>query len=170
MVIYGSWGLLMFLEPLSKCSGGFYIFFITIHPVTFISVDDSTFLQHRIFVLRSHQEVSHGITSFEVDLHPMFVACSFQAFTQPLVIWHHYVRVLVALLVVCIVVIFSLWFLWAGVCILIFTLFTAHTRYLHLVKTLCKWSSSCCSSSGLEYMVLALWWRVPITLYFDEMV
>ena len=49
------WGLLMFLEPLSKCSGGFpYIFFMTLHPIIFISVDDSTFLQYRIFVLWSH--------------------------------------------------------------------------------------------------------------------
>ena len=57
MVIYGGWDLLMFLEPLSKCSGRLsYIFFITLHPFTFISVDDPTFLQHRIFVLRGHQE------------------------------------------------------------------------------------------------------------------
>ena len=82
MVKYGGWGLLIFLEPLSKCSGGFsYIFFITLHPVTFISVDDSTLFQHRIIVLGSHQEASDGIASFEVDLHSIFVACSFQTFT-----------------------------------------------------------------------------------------
>ena len=44
MVKYGGWDILMLPEPLSICSGGFsYIFFITLHPVTFISVDDSTF-------------------------------------------------------------------------------------------------------------------------------
>ena len=33
----GGWGLLMFLEPLSKCSGGFpHIFLIILHPVTFV--------------------------------------------------------------------------------------------------------------------------------------
>ena len=90
MVIYGGSGLLMLLEHLSKCSGGFsYIFFITLHPVTFISVDDSTFLQYRILVLWSNQEVSDGNASFKMDLHPMLVACSLQAFTQPFVIWYH---------------------------------------------------------------------------------
>ena len=101
MVIYGGWGLLMFLEPLSKCPGGFsYIFSITLHPVTFISVDDSTFLQPRIFVLWSHQEVSDGVASFKIDLHSMFIACSLHAFPQPFVIWHHYVWILVTPLVV----------------------------------------------------------------------
>ena len=82
-------------EPICKCSGGYtYIFLVTLHPVRFLSVDDSTFGQHRIFVLRSHQEASNGIASFEVNLHSIFVACSFQTFTQPFVIWYHYVRVL----------------------------------------------------------------------------
>ena len=62
VVKYGGWSLLMFLEPLSKCSRGFlYIFFITLHAVTFVSVDDSTLLHHRIFVLGSHQEASDGL-------------------------------------------------------------------------------------------------------------
>ena len=40
VVKYGGWGLLMFLEPLSKCSGGFpYIFLITLHPVTFVLLE-----------------------------------------------------------------------------------------------------------------------------------
>ena len=34
-----------------------------------------------------------------------------------------------------------------------------------ILLRLCKCSSSCCNSSGLEHMVLALWWRVPITLF-----
>ena len=69
----GGWGLLMFLEPLSKCSGGFpYIFLITLHPVTFVPVDDSTLFHKRIFVLGSHQEAFDGITSFEVYLHSIF--------------------------------------------------------------------------------------------------
>ena len=89
MDIHEGWGLLMFLEPLSKCSGGFsYVFFITLHPVTFISVDDSTFLQYRIFVLWNHQEVFDGTASFKMDLHPVFVARSLHALTQPFVVWH----------------------------------------------------------------------------------
>ena len=38
-----------------KCSWGLsYIFLITIHPTTFVTVDDPTLLQHRIFVLWGH--------------------------------------------------------------------------------------------------------------------
>ena len=105
MDIYGGWGLLMFLEPLCKYSGRLsYIFFITIHPVTFVSLDNPTFLHHRIFVLGGHQEVLNGNTSFKIGLYPIFVACSLQAFTQPLVVWHHYIEVLIVLLVICIVI------------------------------------------------------------------
>ena len=91
----GGWGLLMFLEPLSKCSGGFpNIFLITLHPVTFVPIDDSTLFHERIFVLGSHQEAFDYITSFKVYLHSIFLACSFEAFTQPFILWHHYVRIL----------------------------------------------------------------------------
>ena len=92
MVKYGGWGLLMFFEPLSKGSGGFpYIFLITLHPVTFVPIDDSTLFHKRIFVLGSHQEAFAGISSFEVHLYSIFLASSFEAFTQPFVIWNHYV-------------------------------------------------------------------------------
>ena len=51
VVKYGGWGLLMFLEPLSKSSEGFpYIFLTTLHPVTFVPIDDSTLFHERIFV------------------------------------------------------------------------------------------------------------------------
>ena len=40
VVKYGAGGLLMFLEPLSKCSRGLsYIFLLTLHPTTFVAVD-----------------------------------------------------------------------------------------------------------------------------------
>ena len=88
-------GLLMFLEPFSKCSGEFpYIFLITLHPVTIVPVDDSTLFHKRIFVLGSHQEAFDGITSFEIYWHSILLACSLEAFTQPFIIWHHYVRIL----------------------------------------------------------------------------
>ena len=65
MVKYGGLGLLMFFEPLSKGSGGFpYIFLITLHPVTFVPIDDSTLFHKRIFVLGSHREAFGGISSF----------------------------------------------------------------------------------------------------------
>ena len=98
----GDGGLLMFLEHLSKCSGGFpYIFFITLHPMTFISVDDSTLLQYRIFVF-------DAITPFKVNLHSMFVACSLDAFTKPFVVWQHYVWILVTLLIIFIAIVILL--------------------------------------------------------------
>ena len=75
-------GLLVFFEPFSKSSGGLsYIFLITLHSITFVSVDDPTLFQHRILVLGGHQEVFDGDTSSEVDLNPMFVASSFHTFT-----------------------------------------------------------------------------------------
>ena len=46
-------------------------------------------------------------------------------------------------------------------------LLRAHAGYLHLDKALYRWSSSCFNNWGLEQMVLALWSRVPITLYLD---
>ena len=94
----------MFLDPLSKCSARLsYIFFITLHSITFISVDDATLLQHRILVLGGHQEVFDGNTSFKMHLYPIFVACSLQTFIQPLVVWHPYIWVMMVLLVICIV-------------------------------------------------------------------
>ena len=85
MVKYGGWGLLMFFEPLSKGSGGLpYIFLITLHPVTFVPIDDSTLFHKRIFVLGSHQEAFDGISSFEVHLYSIFLAGSFEAFTPAL--------------------------------------------------------------------------------------
>ena len=82
MVIDGGWGLLVLFEPLSKSSGGLsYILLITLHSITLISIDDCTLFQHRILVLGGHQEVFDGNTSFEVDLYPMFLLCSFTTCT-----------------------------------------------------------------------------------------
>ena len=78
----------MFLEPLSKCSRGLsYMFLITLHPTTFVTVDDPTLLQHRIFVLWGHQEVFDGCASSEVNLNPIVVTFLLHTLTQPLVVW-----------------------------------------------------------------------------------
>ena len=106
MVICGGWGLLMFLEPISKCSGRFpYIFFITLHPVTFMSVDDSLFFNIGSLTFGATRKFLMVLLSFKIDLHSMFIACSLHAFIQCFVIWHHYVWILVDLLVVCITVV-----------------------------------------------------------------
>ena len=153
MVKYGGWGLLVFFEPLSKISGGFpYIFLITLHPVTFVPIYDSTLFHQRIFILGSHQETFDGITSFEVHLYSIFLTGSFEAFSQSFVIWHHYV---VFFWVAIHAALFCL-LLWAGVLIFIFTLLIAHSGYLHLVRTFFRCCSSFCSNSGLELMVFAL--------------
>ena len=49
VVIDGGWGLLVFFEPLSKCSEGLSnILLITLHSITLVSIDDPTLFQHRI--------------------------------------------------------------------------------------------------------------------------
>ena len=109
MVINGGWGLLAFFEPFSKCSGRlFNIFLITFHPITFISVDDPTFLQHRNLVLGGHQEVLDGDASSEVNLYPLLVASSLYTFTQALVVRHNHIWFLTVLLGVCTVILLLL--------------------------------------------------------------
>ena len=68
-----------------------YIFLITCHHATFVTVDDPTLLHHRIFVLGGHQEVFDGGTSFEVYLYTIVAAFFLNTFTQPLVIWNSFV-------------------------------------------------------------------------------
>ena len=89
----GGGGLLVFLEPLTKISWGLcYIFLMTLHPATFVTVDDPTHLQHRIFVLWGHQ-VFDGYTSFEVVLNPIVAAFLLYTLTQPLVVMVQLCRV-----------------------------------------------------------------------------
>ena len=71
VVIYWGRSLLMFFEPLCKCSCWFSnILFITFHPITFISVYVSTFFKDMIFILWSHEDVFNGKSSFEVYRKP----------------------------------------------------------------------------------------------------
>ena len=144
----------MFLEPLSKCSRGFsYILPITLHPTTFVTVDDPTLLQHRIFVLRGHQEVFDGCASSEVNLYPIVVTFLLHTLTQPLVIWYCYIRFLAGILQSgAFVVVFLLgWFF-----SFLSSLFSAHMGYLQFISALERCSSSCCNNCLLEHMVFAL--------------
>ena len=82
----------MFLKPFTKGSRGLsYIFLITVHPATFVTVDDPTFLHHRISVLGGHQEVFHGGTSSKIYLYTIVAARFLDSFTQPPIIWNSYV-------------------------------------------------------------------------------
>ena len=91
MVIYGRGGFQVFLEPFSKSSKGLSnIFLITVHPVTMITVDDSTLFLDWIFVLWRHQEVLDGSASFTMHLHPKFSANVFDALAEPSIVRYHY--------------------------------------------------------------------------------
>ena len=84
---------LMFLEPLSKCSWRlFNVFFIMLHPITFISVHDFTFLKDVIFILGSHQEASDGFVSSNIHLYSMFVAYFLQTLIQPFGMRNNHIR------------------------------------------------------------------------------
>ena len=167
MVIY--WGRGLIVEPLSKCSWRLSnILFITLHPVTLVSVYDSTLLLDRILIFWSHQKVSDGSTSFKINLHLMFTAHILQVLTQPFVLWNYHIWILVVILArnfgVSSVTVCSWTF------VLIFILLRANAGYLHFVSALYRCSSSCCNNWGVEQMVWVLWWRVPITQYLDGIV
>ena len=166
VVIDGGWGLLMFFEPFSKSSGGLsYILFITVHSITFTSIDDPTLFHHWILVLGA-------IRRFLMVTPPLkytctsYVASSFNTFTESLVVGYNHI----GLLVTCLVVDVDSVFLLLGRFLhLHFTLLIAHVGYLHLVRTLERCSSSLFNLSGVEQTVFALWCSVPTTLYFEEM-
>ena len=107
MVKYWGRGLLMFFEPFSNGSARFsYIFFSTPLFFALISVYDSTLAVDRIFVLGSHEEVLDCLSSFKVNLYPIFAACFLYSFTKALMVWHYHEQVLFvgvtwALLIVC---------------------------------------------------------------------
>ena len=99
MVKYWEVCLLMFHGPLSKNPRGLSnIFLITIHPITFISIDDPTLLQDWILIFEGHQEVLDGAASFKIDLHSMSAAYFLQALTQPSILRCHHVWFLVVVL------------------------------------------------------------------------
>ena len=52
----------------------------------------TTFLEEWIFILRSLEEVFDGMTSFGMYVNPIFLANSLEAFTQPLMVRYHNVR------------------------------------------------------------------------------
>ena len=97
----------MLFEPFSKGSGRFsYMFFSTPLFFALISIYDSTLAVYRIFVLGSHKQVFDCLSSFKVNLHPIFAACFLYSFTEALMVWHYHEQVLIvgvtwALLIVC---------------------------------------------------------------------
>ena len=90
MVKYWGRGL---LKPFSKCQI-LLLFFSTPLFFALISVYDSTLAVDRIFVLGSHEEVFDCLSSFKVNLHPIFAACFLYSFTKALMVWHYHEQVL----------------------------------------------------------------------------
>ena len=66
----------------------------TLHPVTFVSIYDSTLFKDGTFVLLSQKEALDGHTSFKVHLYPMFTACFLDTLTKAFGIQNHHVRIL----------------------------------------------------------------------------
>ena len=59
MCKYGGWFLQVFFVPFPQGSGSFpYVFFITIHLFTLVTVDDITFVVLGVLILKSDQQVS----------------------------------------------------------------------------------------------------------------
>ena len=135
MVMYRGWGLEMFLKPLFKISSWLcYVFMITTHPATFISVYDPMSFKDWIFILRGHEKVFDGMTSLQMYFNPIFSASSLEALTQPLMVRNHNMCFwpsdvvwswLLAVLMV---------FLWADAWLFIFTLFSAQFEYFNWVE------------------------------------
>ena len=100
----------------------------------------------------------------------MFTTCFLDALTQPFGIRHHHYGfwLLFVLFPELLVPLLLLFLAWSWV--LTFTLLRAHTGYLNFVRALNRWCSSCYDSWGIEHIVLALWCRVPTTLYLDDIV
>ena len=83
MVMYGGWGLKMFLVPLFKIPCWLSnILLIIIHPVTLISVYVPTFLEEWIFVFGGHKKVFDGMTSFDMYFNPILFGNTLVTFTQ----------------------------------------------------------------------------------------
>ena len=74
----------MFSEPLSECSCRFTsVFFITLHPGTFVSVDHSTLRCDGISLPGGHKEIFGGSASFEIYLYFMLVTNVCDSLTKP---------------------------------------------------------------------------------------
>ena len=75
----------MLFLSFTKGPGGFpYVLIITAKVTTFIPIDDTTVVDHRVFVLGGDQEVLDGTATFEVSLDALPTTDLFDAFTKTL--------------------------------------------------------------------------------------
>ena len=123
-----------------------------------------------IFVLWSNKKVLDGDASFKEDLYPMFTTSSIEALTQPFVLCYHHVRVGLLIVVVhrtvgAISVVILGWSFGLDLHPI-----ESSCRILTFLRAFNRCCSSCCNSWRLEHIVLTLWYRVPTTLYLDDIV
>ena len=138
----------------------------TLHPATFIAIDDPTFLHHGVLIFRVHQEVLDGSPSLEVYLHTKVTAFFLDTYTQPLIVWNSYVgfRSVVLLSVLVLLFLFLGWIV---------------HPYSHLVQGPSGVVAVAqCSVQMVFFLLqtlvvgaygLALWYRIPTTPYLDDM-
>ena len=79
-------GLHMFFESFCKCSARLsYIFLLTIHPATPVSIHYSTFLKDGVSFLGIDYEVLDSTASSEMHLNAMFSVMFLQLWLSPLI-------------------------------------------------------------------------------------
>ena len=165
-----------------QCSGSLpYVFFIAIYFSTLETVDGIAFPVLGVLILWSDQQLLNGGTSLEICLYPISAADLLEAFSQSLYIGYHYeahagltfvgpdfcisrvVRSLcwVIFLVVSVVPFSSQLLLMYLFC----SSFIAHLGYLHFARASLRCSNPSLRRSHMVHTVLALWVRVPMTLY-----
>ena len=148
-----------------------YIFFITFHPITSVSVYDATLLDYVVFIFGCHQEVFDGPALWSIlEYHISYIF--FYTLTEAFHVRNHYVVFLMLEMLLILVSFFLLLLLSFGIMgalIFFFILFKAHSGYLLLVRTFCRCSCSSCKCCRLEQTALALWYSVLITLSFADM-
>ena len=179
--MYWEWLLQVFFVPFPQGSGIFpYVFLITIHLSTLVTVEDITFAVLGVLILMSDQQLLDGGTSLEVCLYPISAADLLEAFSQSLYIGYHYVACIWFVLVgayfcACRIVgsLFeSSWLLlllpFSSQLLLVYlfcVLFMAHLGDLHFARASLRCYNSSLRSSGAVHTVLALWVNLPMTLY-----
>ena len=123
----------MFPKLFCKSSAWFpNIFFFTVHPATFVSVDHPTFPEDGIFVFGVYQKVLDGTASVKVHFNAIVPADVLAALNHSLTIGHHYVGLAVVEAHVVLVVI-GIFVGSVGFLLLKLALFKAHTEYLHFL-------------------------------------
>ena len=164
MVMDGWWSLHVFSEPVCKCSARFpNIFFITVLPATPEPVDHSTLLRDGTSPIMVYQEFLDGVAPFEKHFYPMFSVDIFAALPHALDVWDNYVGLVVTASFVGVIDCPL-----NSVCLPLLFDIGSRKGPFWVLRLLLRWSSSSFSRWWLEQTVLALCFKVLITLNFAD--